>query len=64
MNNINIAPPVKPETQSARLQLNLTPSLKARVVEASRRYDVSANSLICQLIDGGLLVLAEKEAGE
>lgn len=59
-----ITAPVKPETQTARIQLNLTPSLKTRITAAAKAHDTSTNSLICQLVDAGLVSLAEMEAGE
>ena len=59
--NLKINAPMKPEAQTARIQLNLTPTLKARVVAAAKRYDTSNNSLINQLIDAGLVALEEQE---
>lgn len=61
MAQINIAPPAKPETQTARITLNLTPSLKARVAAGALKYGTSSNSLICQLVDAGLTLLDQQE---
>lgn len=59
--SINITPPVKPETQTERIQLMVTPSFKQRLFTASRRYDCSLNSMINQLAAAALLQLEEQE---
>lgn len=62
MNSIKITPPAKPETQTARMALNLTPTLKERVFAGAAKYDTSANSLVCQLVAAGLDLLEQQEA--
>lgn len=61
--NLKINAPAKAEAQTARITLNITPSLKARVTAAAKRYDTSNNSLINQLVEAGLNELAE-QSGE
>ena len=61
--SINITPPVKPETQTKRIQLMVTPSFKERLEIAARRYDCSLNSMINQLAAAALLQLEEQEQG-
>lgn len=62
MTNINITPPQQAETQTERIMLTVTPTLKRRTVEAAKRYRVSMNSMIAQLVDAGITMLEEKEA--
>ena len=50
--SINITAPVKPETQTARIQLMVTPSFKEKLAAAAARYDCSVNSLINKLAGG------------
>jgi predicted HicB family RNase H-like nuclease len=63
--NLKISPPAKPETQTKRIQLYITPTLKDQLTAAATLYDTSVNSLIGQLITAGLTALKEQqEAGE
>jgi predicted HicB family RNase H-like nuclease len=62
--NLQISPPVKPETQTKRIQLYITPTLKDQLTRAAGQYDTSVNSLIVQLLTAGLQALREQEAGE
>lgn len=62
--NFKIEPPVKPETQTARMALNLTPTLKSRVAKQAKTYGVSANSMVCQLVDAGLRQLEKLQDEE
>lgn len=62
--SINITAPVKPETQTARIQLMVTPSFKQKLTDAAARYDCSVNSLINQLAAAALAQLEEQESGQ
>lgn len=55
----DIQVPERPETQTERIQLLVTPTLKKRLDRAKKVYNVSMNSLIAQLVTAGLDQLDE-----
>jgi predicted HicB family RNase H-like nuclease len=62
--NLQISPPVKPETQTKRIQLYITPTLKEVLTKVAGQYDTSVNSLIVQLLTAGLRALEEQQPEE